>query len=245
MTKLLLGLLILVLIIAVTEAFEPIIKGHIGESQVSGILAALPQNEYLIINNVMLKTDRGTTQIDHVVVSEFGIFVIETKNYTGWITGTEYAEKWTKNVYGNKYYFYNPIRQNYGHVKALANILGLSDDSFIPIVVFSDSANIKVNSNKLVINAGKLEKMILLIRSPRIDKADLPRIAERIADANINSRENRAKHIAAIHNNIDNQKKTVAQGICPRCGGRLVQRYGKYGEFFGCSNYPKCKYTVN
>lgn len=246
MIKILLGLFIFILIITIiTEIYQPVIKGHIGESRVSGILAALPLGEYCVINDVMLKTERGTTQIDHVVVSKFGIFVIETKNYTGWITGSEYSEKWTKNVYGNKYYFYNPIRQNYGHIKALSNLLGLPENHFIPIVVFSDSAELRVNSNKPVINISELERMILSVRTLRIQKADLPGIVEQITNANISSRENRIKHIANIHKSIDHQEEIIEQGICPRCGGRLVQRNGKYGIFTGCSNYPKCRYTIN
>lgn len=43
-------------------------------------------------------------------------------------------------------------------------------------------------------------------------------------------------------NNIKMQKWNVEHGICPRCGGTLVLRNGKYGEFLGCSNYPKCKF---
>ena len=32
---------------------------------------------------------------------------------------------------------------------------------------------------------------------------------------------------------------------CPRCGGMLVERNGKYGKFLGCEHYPKCLYTRN
>ena len=53
-----------------------------------------------------------------MVLSEYGIFVIETKNYSGWILGGEYSEEWTKNVYGKKYKFRNPLKQNYTHVNS-------------------------------------------------------------------------------------------------------------------------------
>ena len=63
-------------------------------------------------------------------------FVIETKNYKGWITGSEYSDQWIKNMYGKKYPFRNPLKQNYAHVKALEEKLGVSEDKFIPIVAF-------------------------------------------------------------------------------------------------------------
>lgn len=67
----------------------PEIRGHVGEKKVSAFLSTLPSCEYKIFNDILLATESGTTQIDHIVVSRFGIFVIETKNYRGWITGNE------------------------------------------------------------------------------------------------------------------------------------------------------------
>ena len=67
----------------------PEIRGHIEEKKVSAFLATLPSYEYKIFNDILLATESGTTQIDHIVVSRFGIFVIETKSYRGWITGNE------------------------------------------------------------------------------------------------------------------------------------------------------------
>lgn len=90
---------------------KPKIKGYAGEKLVSSTLSfRLPKEQYRILNNILLKTDRGSTQIDHIIVSVYGIFVIETKNYTGWITGGEYSEKWTQTIYKNKTQFYNPIK---------------------------------------------------------------------------------------------------------------------------------------
>lgn len=103
----LLGVFILIAILI--KFNEPKIKGHIGEKAVVNRLSSLPENKYTVINNVMLRTDYGTTQIDHIVVSVYGIFVIETKNYSGWITGGEFSEEWTKNMYGKKYTFRNPL----------------------------------------------------------------------------------------------------------------------------------------
>lgn len=77
------------------------------------------RTKYKVLNNITLQTDGRTTQIDHVVVSNLGLFVIETKNYKGWIIGDEYSEYWTQVIYKRKEKLYNHIRQNYGHLMAL------------------------------------------------------------------------------------------------------------------------------
>lgn len=94
-------------------------KGKVGEKVVAGKLDHLPKDQYWVLNNVTIPTPKGSSQIDHLVVSVYGIFVIETKNYNGWIYGGEHAEYWTQNICGNKYQLYNPILQNAGHVRAL------------------------------------------------------------------------------------------------------------------------------
>ena len=58
-------------------------KGKLGERSVSKRLKRLDNNKYKVINDVILKTSRGTSQIDHLVVSNYGIFVIENKNFSG------------------------------------------------------------------------------------------------------------------------------------------------------------------
>lgn len=89
-----------------------------------------------------------------------GIFVIETKNYKGWITGGEHSEQWTKNMYGKKYRFYNPLRQNYGHIKTLQSILNVPENAYISIVTFSPKATIKVKTSEHVVYFSKIKKEI-------------------------------------------------------------------------------------
>ncbi len=121
-------------------------KGKIGEGKVANKLDWLPRNKYIVINDVILPTTHGTSQIDHIVVSIYGIFVIETKYYTGWIYGGEHSEYWTQNVYGEKHQFYNPILQNEGHVRALRRVLTEFEPlDIIPIVAFSGTADIKMD----------------------------------------------------------------------------------------------------
>lgn len=102
---------------------RPRIKGAIGESKVAWRLNRLRGAEYAIFNDVLIPSGRGTNQIDHVVVSVYGIFVIETKNYGGWIHGHEHADHWTQTFYRNKTRITNPVRQNLAHIHALKKVL--------------------------------------------------------------------------------------------------------------------------
>lgn len=119
--KPLLPLLLLLLLGSIALAYLkkklPQIKGRMGEHLViKGLEKHLYPNEYTIINDVTLPLeDSGTTQVDHIIVSRFGIFVIETKNMSGWIFGNEKQAKWTQTIHRSKHQFQNPLRQNYKH----------------------------------------------------------------------------------------------------------------------------------
>ena len=119
--------------------------GKLGEKRVASKLDWLPK-EYITLNDILLPTNYGTTQIDHIVVSPYGIFVIETKNYKGWIFGHENSEEWKQSLLGKKRFWgwtseqhklRNPIRQNAAHVRAVKAILKeIGDFAIIPIVIF-------------------------------------------------------------------------------------------------------------
>ena len=121
------------------------LKGKAGEKTVARILGKLPKEQYIVLDDVTIPTPRGSNQIDHLIISVFGIFVLETKNYTGWIYGSESGEYWTQNIYGKKNQLYNPILQNAGHVRALRRVLKEFEPlPYISIVAFSEKADLKV-----------------------------------------------------------------------------------------------------
>ena len=239
------NLIILLIVISIIVAiFKPNIKGYLGEKAVTYRLSGLPVQQYIILNDVMLRTNYGTTQIDHIVVSVYGIFVIETKNYKGWITGSEYGEQWTKNMYGKKYSFRNPLKQNYAHVKALQEKMDLTEDKFIPIVAFSEDSDIKVKTSKPVVYIGQIKELILTYKVVMFREDELELLARKIKTADITNKETKKQHVDQIRTNVRHDKIKISQGICPKCGGRLVERKGKYGFFTGCNNYPKCRFTL-
>ncbi len=126
------------------SALKAPIKGKIGETLVqAGAAVMLPSSVYRQFHDVTLPTESGTTQIDHVFVSVFGVFVVETKNMSGWIFGSEQDRNWTQ-VFprGRKVRFQNPLRQNHGHVRALEGAIsgiGLPRGTVKSVVVVGDA----------------------------------------------------------------------------------------------------------
>lgn len=222
-------------------------KGKIAEKMVHHKLMQLPE-EYHVIDDVLFMSNGRSTQIDHIVVSPYAIFVIETKGYKGWILGGENSKYWTQIIYKRKSTFYNPIHQNDGHIRFLKFLLkDLGNIPFVPIVVFNNEAELKVNVNThIVVNRCYLKDAILQYKTPAICQEIKEKIISLI-ESNSKTWEKgatREHKYNALRKQYDSQNK-IQHGICPRCGGVLVERRGKYGRFYGCSNYPKCTFTLN
>jgi hypothetical protein len=191
----------------------------------------------------MLHTGSGTTQIDHVVISNYGIFVIETKNYQGWILGNEFDDYWTQVIFKRKEKLHNPIKQNYGHIQALKEAINeYADANYISIVAFTTKADLKVKVNTDVVYTVNLLNAIHKYSNEMISDSVKEQIYEKLISLNIDNKENRKAHVQAIHNNLADKHNKVADNTCPKCGGELVLRNGKYGQFKGCGNYPKCRF---
>ena len=247
---LLLAFLIIVILPFVYKLYLPILKGKKGEAKVRRQLNKLPKDEYYCINDILIKTNRGYCQIDHIVISIYGIYVIETKNYTGWIYGHENSEKWTQSIYGNKTKFRNPIKQNWGHIYAIRNVLSdYGKIKYYSIVVFAGTAILKnVNSIIPVIYSKRLYKTIIGQKGiPSLSIREIEVISNKINEINIQGRKDKRKAkkelVKQIKTGIYERNQKEKRLICPSCGGNLILRKGKYGKFYGCSNYPKCKYS--
>ena len=234
------------------------IKGKMGEAKVHKVLATL-SDDYRLLDDVVLVTNRGTTQIDHVVVSRYGVFVIETKNYRGDIYGDDKRKEWTQIIptdvtyhtgktytYIHKSKFYNPVKQTLLHLYEIKNNLSdIPNLKLIPIVVFVGDANLAhVESNTHVVYESDL---ITTIRSYRMDvlsDEDADLIYKRLSLRNVRTSVDDKQHIKNIRKSEAEVKRKIHEGICPKCGGQLVRRRGAYGTFWGCSNYPNCRYTA-
>lgn len=223
----------------------PKIKGIIGELYVAAFLKILPKDKYTVINNLLFTWNGHSTQIDHIVVSIYGIFVIETKFYKGLIYGGENSEYWLQNIYGNKHQFRNPILQNQGHIRALKHLLHEYENiTFISIIAFSSRATLHVKTESTVIHFYQLYRTIRKNKNKVITEEQVRQILSLLIANKATKRIAKTQHIASVKRNTIRQRNAVSNGYCPRCGGKLILRKGRYGKFYGCSNYPKCKYAL-
>ncbi len=236
-------------------------KGKRGETRVHDILSHLPI-DYHVLNDVVLQTEKGTMQIDHVVVSQYGIFVIETKNYSGKIYGNDSQQEWTQIIltdvtYRRKWYktytyatkskFYNPVKQTMGHLFEIKrNLPEWHSLKLYPIVVFTGDADISdVRSNHLVVYDNDLISTILSYQTVWLSDDDVYSIIDRLTEKNVRGIIDNKTHVKNINANRTEFNRKIESGICPKCGGTLVQRTGRYGSFYGCSKYPTCKFTTH
>ena len=240
------GYIILILAFVVIKIFYSKLRGMMGEFWVNCELRKLSKEKYKVLNDIMLDINGNTYQIDHLVISSYGIFVIEMKNYYGYIFGNSYSDQWIQKLGKKrkyKYYFMNPIHQNYGHAKALENLLKLDSKCFIPIVCFSNQAKLSINTRDIVIKLDYLVSTISSFQNTIINQQYLDTICNKILEVNIIDQKERKRHIKNIKDKINDKNTKIDNMICPRCGSRLIVKRGKYGSFIGCSHYPLCRFT--
>lgn len=221
-------------------------KGKKGERAAAWYLHRLP-SEYVTYSDIMLPTEYGTTQIDHLVISPYGVFVIEVKNMQGFISGHENSEMWTQNIYGHKYEMRNPVKQNMAHVIALKSVFkGLQKMPFVSIVAFGHEARLNVTAdNSAIIYIRELTQVIRQYKVEYLDRGEVKKYCAAVEAANIQDADTRKTHVSNVKSHVQDREKAIANGTCPKCGGELVLRDGRYGRFYGCSNYPYCKFTFN
>lgn len=133
-----------------------------GEASVrNAIVSKFQPPDFHLLNNITLQFQDGTTQIDHILISIKGIFVIETKHYSGWIYGNEQSKQWMQVIYRIKNRLQNPLHQNYRHVKVIHQFLDfLPKEQIHSIVVFSGSAEFKSGMPKGVVYLSHLSSYL-------------------------------------------------------------------------------------
>lgn len=225
-----------------------IIKGWVGEAM--GGLAAklfLDGTVYRSVNNVTLEANNGTTQIDHVIVSRFGIFVVEAKNYQGWIFGGENQAEWTQSLPGGKKFrFQNPLRQNYRHIKVLSEFLGLPEDRFHSVVMFWGESQFKTSMPANVMSSGYATyikaKTSVLFTDEEVEQMVGALQSGRMPAGLFKGLETRRVHLESL------KERHSSTTQCPKCGSALVERTAKSGSraglrFLACTAFPKCRFT--
>jgi restriction system protein len=220
--------------------FEALFKGWVGELKTKATQKLfLDSKQYHQFNNVYIPREEGTTQIDHVIVSKYGVFVVETKERSAWIFGNENDSQWTRDNFGKKERFQNPLRQNDLHCKTLAKFLGIEHNKIHSVIAFWGDCEFKTRMPENVVkgvfqytNYIKSKKQILLTD----DEVD--RICTQLRDIKDNT-----SFLQGVQHAYTLHKKYASTSICPWCGGKLLVRNSSRGKFLGCENYPRCRYT--
>lgn len=246
-------------------------KGLLGEFSTYKCLQPLAGYKRYLFNLYIPKSNGETTELDIVLLHESGIYVFESKNYSGWIVGAESEQYWTQLLgrdHSQKNQFYNPILQNEGHLRWLRIFLG---DRTLPLysyIVFSDHCTLKdinltgrkhciVKRNNLLSaverNAAKTKV--------KLNKDKIDKLFEKLYPLTQIDKAKKLAHIKNIKQRTQNNSPTIShaaartisktdKSICPRCGKKLVMRTAAKGnykgkKFLGCSNYPECRYIKN
>lgn len=225
---------------------SPEAKGRRGEKWVSQALRRrLPQNDYVILDDLTIPSGNSTTQIDHLIISRFGVFVIETKNISGWIYGGEYERTWTQSFRSQRFAFQNPLRQNYLHAKTVEKALGLSGKEVHSVVAFVGDADPKSAFPRNVVwSIDQLIDFISHFKSECIQDISVEEFLRRLRALNLGGADSvKRQHKENVARAIE--KRAKDQLSCPRCGAKMLERRNKKtgDAFLGCSRFPSCRGT--
>ena len=214
-------------------------KGWFGEQKTEfNLWLNLDKELYRKFHDVIIPSNNGTTQVDHILVSPFGLFIVETKNRTGWIYGSETQENWTQVVYKNKYSFQNPLKQTHRHKKVLSKYLDIDESYIETVIVFVGDSQFKTELPSNVLSSG-LGSYIKQFNDTVLSDTEVQRISGLLSDVKTEGKISKQDHIQSLH------ERHSSDTVCPKCGSDLVERTVKEtgSKFLGCSSYPKCKFS--
>lgn len=223
-------------------ALQAIIKGWAGEMKTNiAQKIFLDSNTYHVFNNIIIQLNSRSTQIDHIIVSKYGIFVVETKNKGGKIYGSP-GHEWTQVFFNKKFHFQNPLRQNYLHTKSLADCLGVDHNKIHSVVIFWGECQFKTEMPENVLN-NKYTGYIKRKKQILFSDEDVEQICGELKRIKDNT-----SFLDGWRHTNELKKRYNSTTICPKCGGNLLERTSRTGKqagqpFLGCERYPRCRYT--
>ncbi len=220
-----------------------------------------------LFNLYVPKEGGGFSEIDVLMLSPKGLFLFESKNYSGWIFGNETQKNWYQTLpvgkgrKSQKEVFYNPILQNKAHIKHLRVFL----EKELPlhsVIVFSERCTLKnVETSTLVIHRNEVSNAVTHIGRKTetiLPESEVLELYNKLYPYTQLDEQTKALHIAQINaeaaasvsENTPAEISSTPSNSCPRCGGVLVIRTATKGnnagkQFYGCSNFPKCRYIKN
>jgi len=221
-----------------------ILKGWFGEKKTTfNMWLSLDVKIYHRFHDVIIPAANGTTQIDHLLVSPYGLFIVETKNIKGWIFGSEDQAKWTQSLYGKKYSFQNPLRQTFRQKKILSEFLGLDESIIHTVIFFVGDCKFKTHLPANVIKS-ELGRYIKQFQTLNLSPNEINQISGKLEQHMSESTVTTKDHVRSL------RERHSSTTVCPKCGSNLVERMVKKGpkagsKFLGCESYPKCRFTKN
>lgn len=233
--------IILIIVISVKSRRHRENKGEQGERLVAEVLGKTVKGKQYVINDILFENQsEQSCQIDHVYINKHGIWVIETKNYSGIIYGQENWHEWTQVLAGGhtKNKFYNPIRQNTTHINRLSKYLEVKD-IFNCAVVFLSNADISNIESDKVYSIDTLQSIKTKSTDIHLTAEQMEYYYKKLLELKKSNTVNIKQHVKNIHK----MQQKIERGICPCCGKKLELRDGENGKFYGCSNFPRCKFT--
>jgi restriction system protein len=197
-------------------------KGKLGEFLVNKAFKKyLDPDTYFVLHNVTLPTEDGSTQIDHIVVSRFGIFVVETKNMSGWIFGSADNRKWTQSFHRRKFTFQNPLRQNFKHLKAVSVLTDIPDSKIHSLVIFTGSAKFKTGMPANVTRRTGGIKYIRSFDRELLSSNEASKAVDAIQAGRL------APGLSTDRKHLDGLARKHHAPTCSQCGSKMVKRTAK------------------
>lgn len=220
------------------------LKGWFGE-KITGLSlwSSLDKSEYQRFSGLIIPSRNGTTQLDHVIISKYGIFIIETKNKKGWIYGSENQAKWTQIIYGSRYQFQNPLRQTFRQKKLFSEFFSVNEAFVNVLVYFVGNCEFQTPMPQNVISSG-LSTYIKSFKNIILSDNEIFRISSLIENHVSRSGLKSKDHLRSL------SERHNSNEFCPKCGSKLVTRTAKNGfkagdQFLGCEKFPKCRFSKN
>ncbi|USG67340.1 NERD domain-containing protein [Brevibacillus ruminantium] len=219
-------------------------KGELGEYKVTIQLDQMPK-EYRHLSDLLLpnpKAKSGYSQIDHILVTPYAIFIIETKNYSGEIKGGREDKHWTVN---KRFKMLNPFYQNYGHIESIRSIIQVEKEHFVSLVSFTrrctfsvDPELRKIGSNDLIVYdieltefiQRKINRLRELNKEHRFTAEQIESMYELLKRENITDSKARASHVEGLKSGgkLTDKNHAVTEHTCVDCGKTVTEKIAKF-----------------
>ncbi len=229
------------------------IKGSLGEWLAKIYATTMPG--VFVLHDVLIDgAEEYTSQIDLIIIGNMGLYVVEMKMFDdAKIYGDISKSKWSYYKHGKKYEIYSPLKQNKKHIEYLKAFLKDFGDvpcfSIITMVCDDFKISGENDGNTVICNSiTAMEKGIYKIAEDKeevFDNDKKRKIYEYIKNNQYAGTDERNKHKQNVATYKDSIEKMKNQKLCPYCKTELVLREGKNGKFYGCKNFPKCRYTCS